>query len=57
VDAKQELRNLAMADKKNEDYTLEERTSLVDYCWADVVALKKLLRKLEPYLCEHYREI
>ena len=57
VDVKQELRNLAMADKRNEDYTPEERRGLLDYCWSDVEALRKLLPKLEPYLCNRSREI
>jgi hypothetical protein len=57
VSAKQELRNLAMADKRNKDYTWEERADIVRYCWADVQALRKLLPKLEPYLCTTYRKI
>lgn len=57
VDAKQELRSLAMMDKRNADYTPGERRNLLDYCWSDVMALKELLRKLEPYLCGTYQEI
>ena len=57
VDSKQELRTLAMANKRNEDYTVAERGDLLSYCMSDVVALRNLLPKLEPYLCGTYREI
>jgi len=57
LDVKQDLRTLAMADKRNKDYTPEERRDLLDYCWSDVEALKKLLPKLEPYLCGRCPEI
>jgi DNA polymerase-1 len=50
MEAKQELRGLAMAAKRNRDYTADERARLLDYCWSDVEALRKLLPKLEPFL-------
>jgi hypothetical protein len=50
VDAKQELRNLAMDAKPNRGYTPDERTRLLEYCWSDVEALRKLLLKLESLL-------
>jgi hypothetical protein len=57
VDAKQGLRKLAMIDKKNRDYTPGEKENLLDYCMGDVLALKKLLPKLETYVCNTYRKI
>jgi hypothetical protein len=52
VDAKQELRNLAMVEKENRDYSPSERNSLLDYCMGDVAALKRLLSQLELFLCD-----
>jgi hypothetical protein len=57
ADAKQQFRKLAMADKRNVDYTPEERASLLEYCWSDVSALRSLLVELESYLCGHYHQV
>jgi len=51
TEEKEEMRALAMANKKNEEYTVEERKSLIDYCWSDVEALKSLLARMEGFLC------
>lgn len=48
---KAELRELAMMDKKNAEYTISERRDLLNYCFDDVLRTKRLLRKLEPFLC------
>lgn len=50
-DEKQEMRELAMADKPNSEYSEKEREALIDYCWSDIESLKNLLPKLEPSLC------
>jgi hypothetical protein len=52
VEAKQGMRDLAVEDRQNEDYRPAERRALLDYCWGDVEALRKLLSKLEPCLCD-----
>lgn len=48
---KNEIRELAMMAKANDRYTPDERRALLEYCMDDVVRLKKVLRKLEPFLC------
>ena len=57
VEEKEEMRQLAMVDRRNVDYTAEERKALLNYCWSDVAALKSLLLELEPHLCGNYRKI
>lgn len=49
-DTKGEMRDLALLDKRNHEYSPEERQALLAYCWADVVVYEKLL----PALCAHF---
>jgi hypothetical protein len=48
---KDEMRALALIDKRNREFDPAERTSLLDYCWSDVVGMGKLLARLEGFLC------
>jgi hypothetical protein len=48
---KDEMRELAIADKNTSDYTAQERTALLSYCMSDVRGLQSLLPKLEDFLC------
>ena len=48
---KEELRALAMMVKLNAEYSAAERRNLLDYCFGDVLRTKRLLCKLEPFLC------
>lgn len=48
---KDEMRALALADKRNHEFDVAERTALLDYCWSDVVGMGNLLTRLEGFLC------
>ena len=50
---KDEMRELALADKYTANYTAQERTALLNYCWSDVRGLLSLSPKLESFLCDH----
>ena len=47
---KDELQALALIDKRNAEYTVEEQRALLDYCWSDVVGAKRLLDAVEGCL-------
>jgi hypothetical protein len=49
--AKDEMRDLVLEDKRNHDFSIEERKSILDYCETDVDGLAVLLVYLEAYLC------
>ncbi len=46
---KTEMRELAMRTGPNEDYTPEERTALIEYCWSDVRVMLPLLTLMEEW--------
>jgi DNA polymerase-1 len=48
---KDEMQALALADRRNNEYTSEERSALLEYCWSDVAGAARLLGVLEGYLC------
>jgi DNA polymerase I len=48
---KDEMRELALAEKQTADYTEAERAALLDYCMSDVRSLERLLPRLEGFLC------
>lgn len=48
---KDEMRALALVDKRNHDFDKAERSALLDYCWSDVVGIVNLLTRLESFLC------
>lgn len=48
---KDEMRALAMVDKRNNAYTAKEREDLLDYCMCDVDGAVRLLKAMEPQLC------
>jgi DNA polymerase-1 len=48
---KDEMRALALVDRRNSEYTVAERSALLDYCWSDVHGTAALLSKLEASLC------
>ena len=50
-EVKDDMRALALMDKRNHEYTPRERKALLDYCWTDVVGVHSLLSRLEDYLC------
>ena len=49
-DTKGEMRDLALLDKRNTDYTEEERRALIEYCWADV----DIYIEMTPKLCAEF---
>ena len=49
---KDEMRALALVDKRNHEYTPAERAALVNYCWSDVAGMAALLTVLEGHLCQ-----
>jgi hypothetical protein len=49
--AKDEMRDLVLEDKRNYDFSVEERESILNYCESDVDGLAALLVYLEAYLC------
>jgi len=49
--AKDEMRDLVLEDKRNHDFSVEERESILNYCESDVDGLAVLLVYLEAYLC------
>jgi hypothetical protein len=53
AEMKEGFRKLAMADKRNHQYTAAERSNLLEYCWGDVEMLKFVFKHLEPYICQH----
>jgi hypothetical protein len=48
---KDEMRALALANKRNQEFDTAERTALLDYCWSDVVGMGNLLTRLGGFLC------
>jgi hypothetical protein len=48
---KDEMRALALSDKRNQEFDVAERTALLDYCWSDLVGMGNLLNRLEGFLC------
>jgi hypothetical protein len=51
-DEKDEMRALALLDKRNCDYSPSQRADLIDYCWSDVKGVTSLLAALEGHLCD-----
>jgi len=49
---KDEMRALAVLDKRNHEYAPGERAALVNYCWSDVAGMAALIPLLENVLCE-----
>lgn len=48
---KDAMRALALTDRRNREYSVQERIALLDYCWSDVAGMAALLSSLEGYLC------
>lgn len=51
-EAKDELRDLIMTDKRNCEFTAAERKAILDYCMSDVEGVITALPTLEAYLCQ-----
>jgi len=49
--AKDEMRDLILEDKRNHEFSVKERESILNYCESDVDGLAVLLAYLEAYLC------
>lgn len=49
---KDEMRALALLDKRNIEFAPAERSALINYCWSDVAGVAALLDRLEVYLCK-----
>ena len=48
---KDEMRDLVLEDRRNHDFSAEERESILNYCESDVDGVTELLVYLEAYLC------
>jgi DNA polymerase I len=48
---KDEMRDLALVDKRNYEFGAAERAALLDYCWSDIAGTAALLTTLEDFLC------
>jgi len=48
---KEYFRDLALEDRRNCEYSVQERDALIDYCMSDVQGVLALLPFLEDHLC------